>query len=75
VQQHEFIPNPDLSHLFLMRWGNDTRREVREGSSEKVQRGFCSVCGFALFWNPTIEGYEFIAIAMGTFETPTGKYG
>jgi hypothetical protein len=41
-------------------------------SSDKVQRGFCSVCGSALFWNPTIEGYEFISIAMGAFERPTG---
>ena len=41
-------------------------------SSEQVRRGFCSVCGTTLFWNPTIEGYEFIAIAMGVFELPTG---
>ena len=41
-------------------------------SSEKVRRGFCSVCGSALFWNPSIEGYEFIGIAMGAFEPPTG---
>jgi hypothetical protein len=41
-------------------------------SSEQVQRGFCSVCGSTLFWNPTIEGYEFIAIAMGVFDGPTG---
>jgi hypothetical protein len=37
-----------------------------------VQRGFCSVCGSVLFWNPTIEGYEYTAIAMGAFEPPTG---
>lgn len=41
-------------------------------SSEKVQRGFCSVCGSALFWSPIIEGYAYISIAMGTIETPTG---
>lgn len=41
-------------------------------SSDKVQRGFCSVCGSSLFWNPTIEGYEFTAVAMGLFESPTG---
>lgn len=40
-------------------------------SSEKVQRGFCSVCGSALFWSPIIEGYAYISIAMGTIETPT----
>jgi hypothetical protein len=41
-------------------------------SSAQVQRGFCSVCGSALFWNPTIEGYEWIGIAMGLFDSPTG---
>jgi hypothetical protein len=41
-------------------------------SSEQVQRGFCSICGSSLFWNPSIEGYEFIAIAMGVFEGSTG---
>jgi hypothetical protein len=41
-------------------------------SSPKVQRGFCSACGSSLFWNPTIEGYEWIAVAMGAFDSPTG---
>ena len=41
-------------------------------SSEQVRRGFCSVCGSTLFWNPTIEGYEFTAISMGAFDSPTG---
>jgi hypothetical protein len=41
-------------------------------SSERVQRGFCSVCGSTLFWNPTMEGYEYIAVAMGLFDEPTG---
>ena len=41
-------------------------------SSEQVQRGFCSVCGSTLFWNPTIDGYEFVAIAMGAFDSPSG---
>jgi hypothetical protein len=41
-------------------------------SSAQVRRGFCSVCGSALFWNPDIEGYEYIAIAMGLFDSPTG---
>lgn len=38
-------------------------------SSEKVQRGFCSVCGSTLFWKPTIEGYEWTSIALGCFDT------
>lgn len=41
-------------------------------SSEKVRRGFCSVCGSSLFWKPTIDEYEFTAVAMGLFESPTG---
>ena len=41
-------------------------------SSEKVRRGFCSNCGSTLFWNPTIDGYEWIAVAMGTLDTPSG---
>ena len=41
-------------------------------SSEKVQRGFCSVCGSALFWNANIDGYRYIGVAMGAFEPPTG---
>lgn len=41
-------------------------------SSEKVQRGFCSNCGSTLFWSPAIEGYEWIAVAMGTLDEPSG---
>jgi len=41
-------------------------------SSDKVQRGFCSVCGSTLFWQPTMEGYEYTAIALGAFDSPTG---
>jgi hypothetical protein len=39
-------------------------------SSQTVRRGFCSVCGSVLFWEPA--GYPWTAIAMGAFETPTG---
>lgn len=41
-------------------------------SSDKVERGFCSACGSTLFWKPTIEGYQFTAVAMGLFDGPTG---
>jgi len=41
-------------------------------SSEKVRRGFCSNCGSTLFWDPTIDGYEWTAVAMGAFDSPTG---
>ena len=39
-------------------------------SSEKVRRGFCSTCGSSLFWDPIFR--DFIGIAMGAFEQPTG---
>ncbi|MFN3231551.1 MAG: GFA family protein [Alphaproteobacteria bacterium] len=43
-------------------------------SSDKVDRGFCSVCGSTLFWRPDIEGYEWTAVAMGAFDGPTGLH-
>jgi len=38
-------------------------------SSEKVRRGFCSVCGSSLFWDPIHK--DWTAIAMGAFDKPT----
>lgn len=39
-------------------------------SSEKVRRGFCSVCGSSLFFDPV--HLDRIGVAMGAFDTPTG---
>lgn len=39
-------------------------------SSGRVRRGFCSICGSVLFWDP-IER-DVIAVAMGAFDPPTG---
>ena len=39
-------------------------------SSEKVRRGFCSVCGSNLFWDPVFK--DWTAIAMGAFDGETG---
>jgi hypothetical protein len=41
-------------------------------SSERVRRGFCSVCGSFLFWDPI--GRDKIAIGMGAFDAPTGTH-
>ena len=41
-------------------------------SSEKVRRGFCSVCGSFLFWDPI--GMDIIAIGMGAFDAPTDAH-
>ena len=38
-------------------------------SSEKARRGFCSVCGSSLFWDPLHR--DWTGIAMGAFERPT----
>ena len=39
-------------------------------SSEKVRRGFCSVCGSVLFWDPIHK--DVLGISMGSFDPPTG---
>jgi hypothetical protein len=39
-------------------------------SSERVRRGFCSICGSVLLWEAA--GRARIAIAMGAFDLPTG---
>lgn len=39
-------------------------------SSERIRRGFCSICGSALFWDA--DGRDRIAIGMGAFDRPTG---
>jgi hypothetical protein len=39
-------------------------------SSEKARRGFCSICGASLFWDPLHR--DWTAVAMGAFEGPTG---
>jgi hypothetical protein len=41
-------------------------------ASEKVRRGFCQTCGSYLFWDPVQR--DKIAIAMGSFDTPTNTY-
>jgi hypothetical protein len=38
-------------------------------SSERVRRGFCSICGSSLFWDPIHK--DWTAIAMGAFDKPT----
>ncbi len=38
-------------------------------SSEKVRRGFCTVCGSSLFFDPVQR--DWIGIYMGAFDTPT----
>lgn len=39
-------------------------------SSERVRRGFCSVCGSSLFFDPPAK--DWIGIHLGAFDDPTG---
>lgn len=41
-------------------------------SSEKARRGFCSVCGSSLFWDPLFR--DWTGVAMGAFDDPTGTH-
>jgi hypothetical protein len=41
-------------------------------SSVNVRRGFCSTCGSFLFWDAPER--DWIAIAMGAFDTPTSTH-
>lgn len=41
-------------------------------SSGKVRRGFCSVCGSSLFFDPPHR--DWIGVAMGAFDEPTGTH-
>jgi hypothetical protein len=38
-------------------------------SSEKVRRGFCSICGSPLFFDPL--HLDWIGLMLGAFDTPT----
>jgi hypothetical protein len=69
-QTGHFLAAVNVKRADLAVHGADNVRWYR--SSEKVRRGFCSVCGSVLFWDPVIEGYQYTAVAMGALEKPTG---
>ena len=69
-QTSHFLAAVNVRRKFLTVHGEDRIGWYR--SSETVERGFCKVCGSVLFWRPNMEGYEFTAVAMGLFDTPTG---
>lgn len=67
-QSGHFWASTNVPRAALRIGGEDKLRWYQ--SSEKVRRGFCSVCGSALFWDPA--GHDLIAVGMGAFEKPTG---
>ncbi|MBZ4400802.1 GFA family protein [Myxococcus sp. MISCRS1] len=63
---HYFV-STDVPRSAVTLEGQDQVRWFQ--SSEKARRGFCSVCGASLFWDPLQR--DWIGIAMGAFDTPT----
>lgn len=81
------LPAPDACHCSICRrqsghyWASTDVPRARVtiageenltwfASSERVRRGFCRTCGAVLFFDPPAR--DWIAIAMGAFESPTG---
>jgi hypothetical protein len=70
-QSGHYFVSTDLARAAVTIHGGDNVTWYQ--SSEKVRRGFCSTCGSPLFFDPIKPGKrDFIAIAMGAFEKPTG---
>ena len=67
-QSGHFGASVDVPRSALSITGQEYVRWYR--SSEKVRRGFCSVCGSTLFWDPV--HHDWTAVAMGVFDGPTG---
>ncbi len=60
----------DVPHAALTVSGAENVTWFR--SSEKVRRGFCSTCGFSLFFDPVDQTkHAWIAVAMGALAAPT----
>lgn len=63
-----YFASTDVPRSALTVRGEDKLAWFR--SSEKARRGFCSICGSSLFWDPLHR--DWIGIAMGAFDSPTG---
>ena len=66
-QSGHFFVSTDVPRAALTIHGADRLNWF--ASSERVRRGFCSICGSTLFWDPIRK--DTIGIAMGAFDTPT----
>ena len=66
-QSGHYFASTDVPRSALTVHGAD--RVAWYQSSERIRRGFCSVCGSTLFWDPTHK--DWTGIAMGAFDTPT----
>jgi hypothetical protein len=69
-QSGHFLAGVNVRRDALRVRGNDKVTWYK--SSDKVERGFCSICGSTLFWQPRIDGYQYTGVAMGVLDGPTG---
>jgi hypothetical protein len=66
-QSGHFEASVDVTRSALSVTGEEHVKWYR--SSEKVRRGFCSICGSTLFWDPI--HHDWTAVAMGLFDGRT----
>jgi hypothetical protein len=66
-QSGHFFASTDVARAAMTVHGAENITWFR--SSAKVRRGFCSVCGSWLFWDPVEKDY--VSVAMGAFDKPT----
>ena len=69
-QSGHFFASTDAPRERVTIHGSDKVTWFR--SSEKVRRGFCSVCGSTLFFDPIHR--DWIGLAMGAFDGATGTH-
>ena len=62
-----YFASTDIPKSALSITGNENLTWFQ--SSEKIRRGFCSIYGSSLFWEPSHQ--DWIAVAMGAFDGPT----
>jgi len=67
-QSGHYFASTDVPRSAVTVHGGDKVTWFR--SSEKVRRGFCSICGSALFWDPLEK--DWTGLSMGAFDGPTG---
>jgi hypothetical protein len=66
-QSGHYFASTDVSRANVTIHGEDNVTWYQ--SSAKARRGFCSICGSSLFWDPMAR--DWIGIAMGAFDAPT----
>lgn len=63
-----FEASSDIPRASLTVFGGDKVTWFHT-AGKNVRRGFCSICGSSLFWDPI--GRDWTSVAMGAIDTPT----